>query len=310
VTADARIGRWIKRDLASSPPRAKSLVITVWGDSIAPHGGSVWLSGLIRLLAPFGINERLTRTSVFRLAQEGWLAARQDGRRSLYRLTRQGSRRFEHAYRRIYEPPCANGWDRAWQMLVAPPAGVDEHARRELRRELQWEGFGMLAPGLFVRPARGDSDASLRDITRSLGIGRGVAALVARGADDPAWMRGWLRECWNLDGLAAEYRAFMRRFEPVIAEFSGRNADAQQSFIVRTLLIHAFRRVILHDPQLPVDLLPPRWPGSAAYALCCNFYRLTHKRAEAHLAATLTSERGALPPAAAYFHRRFGGLER
>src|SRR5439155_24311708 len=50
TTADARIAHWIARDLVSSPPRAKSLVITVWGDSIAPHGGAVWLTGLIRLL--------------------------------------------------------------------------------------------------------------------------------------------------------------------------------------------------------------------------------------------------------------------
>ena len=34
-------------------------MVTVWGDAIAPHGGAVWLSGLIRLLAPLGLNERL-----------------------------------------------------------------------------------------------------------------------------------------------------------------------------------------------------------------------------------------------------------
>ena len=34
------------------------------------------LAGLIRLLAPFGINERLVRTSVFRLARDGWLKAK------------------------------------------------------------------------------------------------------------------------------------------------------------------------------------------------------------------------------------------
>src|SRR5262249_32498037 len=49
---DADVARWIGRALATAPPRAKSLVVTVWGDAIAPHGGSVWLAGLIRLLAP------------------------------------------------------------------------------------------------------------------------------------------------------------------------------------------------------------------------------------------------------------------
>ncbi len=130
---DPAVARWIKRQLAQAPPRAKSLVVTVRGDSIAPRGGAIWLSGLISLLEPFGVNERLVRTSVYRLAQEGWLAARQKGRRSLYRLTSQGRRRFEHAYRRIYAPPGTDPWDGNWNLLIAPPASIDESVRRELR---------------------------------------------------------------------------------------------------------------------------------------------------------------------------------
>jgi phenylacetic acid degradation operon negative regulatory protein len=109
----AAVARWIRRELDTAPPRAKSLVVTVWGDALAPHGGAVWLSGLIRLLAPLGLNERLVRTSVYRLARDGWLASRQAGRRSLYRLTAQGRRRFESAYRRIYAPP-SDAWYGYW----------------------------------------------------------------------------------------------------------------------------------------------------------------------------------------------------
>ena len=42
---------------------------------------------------------------------------------------------------------------------------------------------------------------------------------------------------------------------------------------IRTLLIHAYRRVQLHDPMLPLDLLPQPWPGSDAYALAQAIYR-------------------------------------
>src|SRR5882757_4595161 len=89
---DPVIARWVQRTLRADPPRAKSLIVTVWGDALAPHGGAVWLAGLIRLMAPFGINERLVRTSVFRLAQDGWLAATTHGRTSRYRLTQEGKR--------------------------------------------------------------------------------------------------------------------------------------------------------------------------------------------------------------------------
>jgi len=65
----------------------------------------------------------------------------------------------------------------------------------------------------------------------------------------------------------------------------------------------------LRDPQLPAALLPLDWPGAAAYALCRDFYRLTHRAAERHLVATLTNERGVLPPASSDFYRRFDGLD-
>ena len=66
---------WIAKQRRQPTLRAKSLVMTVFGDAIAPRGGSVWLGSLISLLDPLGISERLVRTSVFRLTEEGWLEA-------------------------------------------------------------------------------------------------------------------------------------------------------------------------------------------------------------------------------------------
>ena len=103
----------------------------------------------------------------------------------------------------------------------------------------------------------------------------------------------------------------LQRFGTVIERFRARgegSRDPEQCFVVRTLLIHAYRRALLRDPQLPPALLPLDWPGAAAFALCRDFYRLTHRDAERHLMATLEGERGPLPPAGAAFARRFGGL--
>src|SRR6266542_6865749 len=111
---DSRIRRWIQRELDTHPPRASSLIVTIWGDALAPHGADVWLSTLFRLLAPLRINERLARTSVFRLARDGWLAAESVGRRSRYRLTSEGARRFAQAYRRVYAPP-SQAWNGRWE---------------------------------------------------------------------------------------------------------------------------------------------------------------------------------------------------
>ena len=295
--------------LATAPPKARSLVVTVWGDAIAPHGGAVWLSGLIRLLAPLGLNERLVRTSVYRLARDGWVVAQAQGRRSVYRLTAQGRRRFEDAYRRIYASP-QSAWGGKWEIIVAPQATLRPTERAELRKELWWAGFGTLAPGVFIRPAHaGGRETTAR--LRALGVASRVTLLAVEddGGRTTRPLESWVPDCWNLDAIASEYSAFIDRFADVIQTFSRlETLDPEQCFIVRTLLIHEFRRVTVHDPQLPRALLPSRWPASEAYALCRDFYRRTHKEAERHLARTVARDSGGLPPAAAYFFRRFGGL--
>jgi phenylacetic acid degradation operon negative regulatory protein len=306
---DPHVRRWIARELAASPPRAPSLIINVWGDAIGPHGGAGMLPGLIRLLAPFGINERLVRTSVFRLAREGWLKAKPVGRRSLYRLTADGARRFEQAYRRIYASPGEN-WDDTWEIVIAD--GLTPRQRHALREELGWEGFGTFTPGVYVRPAQAPS--SVPRIAKALDVGSRI--VTARARDDGSLggqsLASAVPRAWDLVGISANYRRFLRRFGGVIDRFrvASGNHEPEQCFVVRTLLIHEFRRVLLRDPRLPAALLPLAWPGEAAYALCRDFYRLTHRSAERHLAAVLEGPRGALPPANAAFYERFGGLPR
>ena len=307
---DAQIRRWIARELAAADLRAPSLIITVWGDAIAPHGGAVMLPGLFRLLAPLGLNERRVRTGVFRLAREGWLESTAVGRRSLYRLTGDGARRFEQAYRRIYAPP-EERWDDSWELVIAD--GLAAARRRALREELGWEGFGTLAPGVLARPATLGSTVSR--IAEALDVASRIITVRAR--DDAALGGRSLAQAvpraWNLAHVSADYRRFLRRFGAVIDRFRATGDgehDPEQCFIVRTLLIHAYRRVLLRDPQLPAALLPLDWPGAAAYALCRDFYRLTHRSAERHLMAALEGPHGRLPRANAAFYRRFGGLER
>lgn len=300
----------LQRVLAEHPPRAPSLVVTVFGDAIAPHGGAVWLGGLIELLAAFEVSERLVRTSVFRLAEEGWLESRREGRRAVYGLTAAGLRRFEHAYRRIYAPP-PGAWDGRWTLVLLPRAGDGAGRRAELRRELGWEGFALAAPGLFAHPRA--SAAALGEILDRLGA-RDEAFVFAAHATDGVSGRPLgelVAQCWPLEALAADYGGFIASFAPLAeaVRAAAFGVEPREAFILRTLLIHAFRRVILHDPLLPPELLPAGWPGHAAYALCRELYQLTVRRAEEFLAATLEGvDGGALAPLATGFHERFGGI--
>jgi len=299
---------WIATFLAAEPPRSKSLVMTVIGDAIAPHGGSAWLGSLIALLAPFGVTDRLLRTSVFRLAQEGWLVAKRDGRRSLYAVEAQALPRLERANKRIYAAPGLH-WDGRWTLLLAPNGSIDAALRTALRKELEWEGFAMLAPGVLAHPA--PNLDSLGDILARTGAA-GKLFICASSALPGAASRP-LRELvddgWDLRPEIASYRVFLAAFAPLLAMLENEGAPAPAAaFAIRTLLIHAYRRVQLHDPMLPVELLPDPWPGSDAYALAGAIYRLVAGAAEEHVLAVLRAEEPAAPAADSAFFARFGGL--
>jgi len=300
--------QWIDHFLTTDPPRSKSLVMTIFGDAIAPHGTRLWLGSLIELVAPMGATERLVRTSVFRLAQEGWLVAHREGRRSAYALLEQARPRFERANRRIYAPPGLD-WDGGWTLLMAPNGSITAELRGAVRKELEWEGFAMLAPGLLVHPSF--DGASLAEILQRVdGDGR---IFVCSARELPGVgsrpLGELVREGWDLTGVTASYRRFIDDFTPLLQLLEGGAAPAPQAaFVMRSLLIHAYRRVQLHDPMLPLALLPQPWPGSEAYALAQSIYRLVWAPAETHLMALLRREDAEAPAADAAFYERFGGL--
>ena len=298
---------WIGHFLTSEPPRSKSLVMTIFGDAIAPHGGTAWLGSLIELLAPFGVNDRLLRTSVFRLAQEGWLRASRERRRRSYAILPQALPRFERAYRRIYAPLEVQ-WDGNWTLVLATGAALEAPLRAALRKELLWEGYALVSAGVYGHPA-GDPEV-LQDILTRLGAGGKLFAVSATALPNVAGrpMPELVGEGWDLSGVVQGYQQFINRFEPLLAVDTSQLAP-EQAFVIRTLLIHAYRRVQLHDPMLPVELLPDPWPGARAYELARALYRAIHAAADGHVLTALRREDEHVPQAEVSFFQRFGGLD-
>lgn len=289
--------------------RAKSLLVTVYGDAILPHGGSVWLGSLINLVEPFGLSERMVRTAVFRLSKDDWLTATQIGRRSYYKLTEVGRRRFETAHRRIYASP-QKSWNGEWLMVIVNKANLSQEIRDQLRREFQWLGFGTIAPNVFAHPAA--DLGAVRQIIQELNVEDDVVTMTARADRHSGTIphRNMVHSSWDLDQLALDYNNFLNAFRPLYHAMSSEDRiDPQNAFMVRTLLIHEFRRIMLRDPMLPDELLHTDWPGSTAASLCANLYRLCTPSAEKHLENMLETAEGPLPDASPYFYNRFGGLE-
>lgn len=302
------LSQWIEQYLEEHPARANSLIITLYGDYIAPHGGTIWLGSVIKLVEPLGLNERVVRTSVYRLSQEKWLVSEQIGRKSYYSLTASGRRRFEQAYRRIYHAP-QDSWKGEWQAVILP-SSLTTGQRDILRKELIWAGYGAIAPGVLAHPSA-DTERLL-GILQETGTHDKVVAMTAAniGALNSRPLQELVHECWNLDAIAATYRQFSDRLRPVLRALrSASQLDPEQCFAIQALVMHDFRRALLHDPLLPSQLLPRDWSGGIARQMCSDLYHLTYRRALEHLLALGETPDGPLPPAAPYFYERFGGLE-
>lgn len=291
--------------------RTGSLIISVFGDAVLPRGGRIWLGSLIHLLRPLGINERLVRTSVFRLAQDGWLRTQAHGRKADYLLTPAGQQRFEEASRHIYSAQTPL-WDRRWRLILVV-GELNARAREQLRRALFWQGFGLLGNDCYIHPsadldtafdalvADGMTD-TLPELMPLLAVENHFGS-AARDVD-------MVRRAWNLTDLAQAYAAFVQRYQPLrdlLRQPATETLDDQQAFLLRALLIHDYRRLLLRDPELPTELLPHNWPGHEARQLCREFYRRLLPASERHLDRHFQCADGHTPAALPLLQQRFQG---
>jgi phenylacetic acid degradation operon negative regulatory protein len=293
-----------------TPIRVGSLLITIFGDSIAPRGGAISLGSLIDLARPFGLAERLVRTTVARLARDGWLVGSRNGRRSEYRLAPSGHQRFAQATRRIYGQ-MPSSWNGEWTLLILPPAIGGR--RQNVRDELRWLGFGQISPGVFAHANWSISEARA-GLDGLEGVSGGL--LFKSSSEGLEADRRLVASGWDLGDLARRYRKFVQMFTSA-ADIASRlplrasgEATAEAAFVIRTLLIHEYRKIHLQDPLLPPALLPADWVGATAYELSRQLYSAVFEAAEDYLsdrASTMTEPLA--PPDPATFER-FGGLPR
>jgi len=242
--------------------------VTLWGDVLAPHGDEFWLATLIDLAQALAINDRLVRTTAFRLSQEGWLTARRLGRQSRYRLTPDGERRVVRADARIYLRGNRD-WDGKWTLLLFEPS-LTGSRYLALCDELRWQGFAEFAPRLYGHPAgQGLAVSEILASTRT----RAEVTLFQASAEDAfgkAALTTLVSRSFELAALARRYLTFIDDFAPALENC--RELQDIAAFALRVRLVHAYRRVLLHDPQLPHALLPPEWPGHRAFNLARALY--------------------------------------
>lgn len=245
--------------------KARSALFTVFGDVVRPAGGEAWLSVITGCMATLGFRGPAVRTALHRMAAEGWVEPRKEGRYAAYRLTERGVDRLEEAAARIYRLR-SREWDGRWRLLLAP-----DLTDADVIAELEWMGYGQLQSGVWANPHPHPETAP---------------ALLRRAATTATWVedaavpddRGLASRAWALDDLRREHEAFLSEWADVAVP-----DDPAEVLGMRLRLVHRWRSFLFLDPGLPADVLPDDWPGFAAAQLFAQVYELLRTRSWAHV---------------------------
>ena len=231
--------------------RVWSLIITLFGDAIAPRGGKAPFSVPQAVMERLGIENGALRTAMSRLAADGWVERKKSGRSSIYALAGSGRHAFDEATRRIYAagPP---EWDGRWTVAIAQFGGLDDEQSVPLRKS----GFVSGGGNAWVRAETGLS-SPLPDELDNMLVLTSQASATPREPD----------RFWRLDEVAGSYDTLIERFSVLAAALEqGGRFELLEAIAARTILIHDWRRAVLNDPGLPAELLPADWPGEKARA--------------------------------------------
>ncbi|GII21313.1 PaaX family transcriptional regulator [Planosporangium mesophilum] len=238
--------------------QARSALFDLYGDHLQPRGGRAPVAALVRLLAPLGIAAPAVRTAVSRMVRQGWLHPLRLSTGPGYLLTPKAARRLDEAAARIYRTG-ANSWDGRFDLVVIdPPAQRADRGR--LAANLTFLGYGAIDAATWVAARPTDEvetllgESGIRYERFSASHSGGVDGAVAL-----------VRRAWDLAEIGAAYEEFVRELTPTVTAIDA-DSDDEQAYAARFTLVHAWRTFLFRDPQLPPELLPEPWPGSAAAA--------------------------------------------
>jgi phenylacetic acid degradation operon negative regulatory protein len=283
----------------------KSLIVTVFGDVISQHGNWIWLGSLIESLSTLGYSERLVRTSVFRLVEDDWLQVKKIGRKSYYSLTTSATNHNLKASRRIYKSSNSSD-NNDWLILL--PSFVSEEKLPQLKKQLKWLGFSSISASVYAHPSF--DKTSLEETIKELDLFDSVVIFSGQTIDEHsnAVLKKLVFQKWQLSDLQNKYDQFINDYLPILDSLKNNDSmmvSSKSVFFIRLLLIHEFRRILLKDHELSINMLPSEWSGIKARKLVIKLYSFLEKKSITYITQNLLSFDGNINAASETFYTRF-----
>ncbi len=248
-------------DAPAAARKPRALIVTLYGLYAREVGGWLSVAAVIRLLARCGVDAPSARSAIHRLKRRGLLtAAKVDGVAG-YALSDEASRILREGDRRIFERRRATPGE-GWLLAIFTVPEAQRDRRHQLRSHLGGLGFGTVAAGVWIAPAR------LFDETHDVLERHGLAGYVnlfrahyLAFADVASQVARW----WDLAALAERHFEFLDRHGPALAALAADDdIEPAEAFPAYVSALTDWRRLPYADPGLPVQALPADWPGVRA----------------------------------------------
>lgn len=292
----------LNRALSGKPLKPKSLIMTIFGDSVVPRGGVIWLTSLVEFAQEFGLAEPLLRTSALRLTYDGWLVREQIGKLAYYSMSGDYAA-AEAVYQNQIYRPSATLRDNGWTIFRPLFDRLDRKTSDKLRRALSQYGFGQLAPSVMIHPSIGKT--AVHHIVSSCGDDAGVVFFANELDSSSLSIRHLVESAWDLTEVHDGYEDFLSDFGDLPALLESATPEPAVAFALRTLMIHRYRRLALRDPRLPPSLLPADWPGERCFNLVSSAYIDLLPESEAFLDQRFIARDNATPKSDKQIFQRF-----
>ncbi|MFF5262222.1 PaaX family transcriptional regulator C-terminal domain-containing protein [Actinomadura viridis] len=246
-------------DRPDPPPRPQTLMLTFLGNYVVRRDIAVFSGSFIEVFGRLGVGEHAIRSTLGRMARRGLLARHRRGRRMYFGLTARSERILLDGEARVWRRGAVNAdWDGRWTVLAFSMPESWQRQRHDLRSRLVWAGFGPLGNGIWIAPSRVDVGEVIAPGGRDRGLG-GRVKVFHGTAEEPTDVGRMIRDAFDLEALAAGYRAFLERWDrpdPI----PGAPDDLARFLWMMTEWLSLVRV----DPRLPAEHLPPGWPAFRA----------------------------------------------
>lgn len=299
----------IEQILSSLRLTPKKVITTIFGDMLHDREQDIWLTSLVKVTNLFGFNDAQSRTAALRLVKDGWFTKEKVGRNTYYSLSSENESLFERYYNRVYSSP-KKPWSGKWIILIVDESKLKTQEYAEVRQELFWLGAGQLAPYIFVLAQANSEEIQNIFFDKDLADKIQIMESQPSAHQSTDMLERLSSKAWNLKIVSKEYQEFLDIFTPVYKALrkKTKSIDGEQAFLIRTLLIYAYRRLVLRDPGLPEALLPENWHGHKAYTLCSELYSQVFIASESYISIEIDTKQGALPKVPNSVYDRFGGI--